>query len=238
MGEAHGSLGLVYTWFELNWAAAERQLERGVEVDPNSALAHADYAHYLTVVGRHEQAIQEVKRAIELDPVSPLMYQNAAFHFYCARRFDEALDYSQRALELNPDFSHAYWVIGLTYLQMGLYDEAIAAFANGDAALIAPLLGHAYGRAGRSAEAKQILRELEKQHKRGLASAGDLALIHLGLGEHEETLRYLEAALDEFSVSYVHGTRAPAYLKADPIYDPVRSDPRFAALLEKVGLEK
>jgi len=238
IGEAHGSLGLVYTWFELDWAAAERQLERGIEVDPNSALAHADYAHFLSVVGRHEQAIREVERAIELDPVSPLMYQNAASHFYFARRFDEALEYSQRALELNSDYSPAHWMAGQIYVQMGLYEEAIAAFANGDAALVVPLLGHAYGQAGRRVEAEQILQELEKQQNRDHVSAGDLALIHLGLGEHEEALRYLEAALDESSVSSVTGTRVPAYLKVDPIWDPIRSDPRFAALLEKIGLEK
>ena len=166
------------------------------------------------------------------------MYENAASHFYYARRFDEALEYTQRALELNSDYSHAHWMAGQIYVQMGLYEEAIAAFANGDAALVAPLLGHAYGQAGRRVEAQQILQELEKQQNRDHVSAGDLALIHLGLGEHEEALRYLEAALDESSVSSVTGTRVPAYLKVDPIWDPIRSDPRFAALLEKIGLGK
>jgi TolB-like protein/Tfp pilus assembly protein PilF len=234
LGEAHGSLGLFYLWFEGDWAAAEHQLKRGIEVDPNSALAHTDYSHYLTAVGRHEQAIREVRRALELDPVSPLIYENAAGASHNARRFDEALDYCQRSLQLNPDFDPTHRMAGKIYLQKGMYDEAISAFVAGHR-MSDPLLGHAYGRAGRSAEAMQILRELEERRKRDLASAADLAVIHLGLGDHAEALRYLEAALDESSST---GTALPAYLKVDPIWDPIRPDPRFTALLERMGLEK
>ena len=119
IGEAHGSLGLVYLWFEYDWPAAERETRRGVEVDPNSALAHQEYGMYLTSTGRHEAAIAEGSIALELDPRTPLVQENACWFFYNARHYDRAIEHCLKAIDLDRDFHSAWGGLGRAYAQKG-----------------------------------------------------------------------------------------------------------------------
>lgn len=234
LAEAHASLAYIKTYYEWDWQGAEQDFRRALELRPSSAEVHHRYSRYLTTVGRHQEAMAELKRAQELDPLSKLLHANLAMILYFARRYDDAIEQLQQTLELDPKFSTAHWGLGLSYQQKGMMKESIAALEK--AREISPRsvnalasLGNAYAASGERAKARAILADLRKQSRQKYVSAYQFALIHAGLGENDEALRWLEQAHDERATLLT-------YAGMDPRFDPLRSDPRFTSLLRRIRL--
>lgn len=235
LSDAHVMLGVYKMNYEWNWSEAERELKRAIELDPNNDGAHSEYGSYLIKMGRVDEAIVLRKRALDLVPPSTFpVIANLGNAYYFARRYDEAIKYHQRALELNPRFSRSHLAIGHAYVQLGKYQQANAeinkaiTLSEGDVKAIATL-GHAYAVAGRHAEARKVLDQLEQLSKRKYVSPYFIAVIYAGLGERNQMFAWLEKAYQE---------RHPymTLIGVEPVFDPVRSDPRFVELVRRVGL--
>jgi len=201
---------------------------------PNDAATYHAYGRFLASMGRIDEARAELNRAQELDPLSLGIQSNVGMVSYFARQYEVALQQLQRVLELDPKFPVPYWGIGMCYEQLRKYPEAVAQFqkgielsgrgANGIASL-----AHAYGLAGQRAEAEKILVELTDRSKTVFVSSYQFAVIYLGLGQNERAIAALEEAYRERSTLL-------GYLKMDPRFDPIRSDPRFHSLLSRIHL--
>jgi len=231
LAEAHLALAHVKltAW---DWATAEREYKRAVELNPNLGEAHRWYSFYLSLMGHHDEAIAEIKRARALDPLSPGVNTNVGFRLYFARRYDEAVDALQKALELDQNYPPAHTILGFTYAAKGSFPEAIAEFQqainSGDASSSTRIyLGAAYAKAGSRDEAQAILNEL--RNTTGYVSPGELAALYAALGEREQAFASLERAYTAHDVQL-------QFLGVDPALDPLRSDPRFQALMRRVGL--
>jgi Predicted integral membrane protein len=234
LAEAHSSLGQVkhYNW---NWTEAERDFKRAIELNPNSANAHNFYASYLMSRGRIDESIALSDRARELDPFSLSISAQRGFLLENARRYAEAIEQLRGVIAMDPGHYQAYWFLGHAYAANRQFDEAVAAAEKAvELSERAPgalgMLGLAYGLDGRKADAIRILNELLQLNRNRYVTPAALVNVYIGLGDKEQTFIWLEKAYQERS-NYV------AYLKVFPILDPIRSDPRFADLIRRVGLE-
>lgn len=190
-------------------------------------MNHQAHAFYLSAAARHQEALSEIERALELDRVSHLVLENAGWHFYMARDFERARDYTERSLALNPEFGWTHRISGLLHFQSGSVDAAITAFETaGIPALAEAYVGFACGVSLRHQRACEVLHDLPRRRAGGSLSACYCALVHVGLGENDQALTSLEAAEAERPAE----TILTAWLKADPIWDPIRDDPRFQDL--------
>jgi TolB-like protein/Flp pilus assembly protein TadD len=234
LAEAHASLAYAKEEYDWDVAGAEREYKRAIELNPNYATAHQWYAVHLAVRGRYAEAIAEIKQAQGLDPLSLVINMNVGWVFYFARQYDEAVEQCRKTLELDPNFPAAHWMLGQAYRQKGVYDEAIAEFqkaldlSGGDPTALAAL-GHGYAVAGKRSEAEKILNELKELSKRRYFPQYFIALIYVGLDNKNQAFESLEKAFAERSANLT-------VLKAEPMFDPLRSDARFQALLQRVGL--
>ena len=233
LGEAHGALALVKMRYEGDWPGAEAAFKRALELDPNSAETHHQYSHYLVVVGRIEEALTESLRALDLDPLSLPYNGHLGWYYYYARSPDQAIAACQKTLELDPNYPPAHQFLGRAYAQKGRYEEAIAAlqkavslFENNPEAVA--YLGHAYAVAGKRKEAQNLIRVLAEMSKKRYVSTFDTAIIHVGLGEKEKAIDGLEKAYGDADKLL--------YIKTSPLFDGLRSEPRFQDLLRRVGL--
>jgi DNA-binding winged helix-turn-helix (wHTH) protein/TolB-like protein len=236
LAEAHASLAHVKTNYEWDWPEAERLWRKAMALEPEYATAHQWFGiHYLAPMGRLEEAIAETRRAQRLDPLSAVYNAFVGASLYFARRYDEAIEECRKTIDLHPDFGVAHWYLGRAYLQKGRQQEALAELReavtlSGDSPLMKSSLGVAYALAGDRAAAKAMLDDLTKLRAESYASALDLADIHAALGDRERAFHWLDQAASERSFHLV-------YLKVWPELDPVRPDPRFKALILRVGLE-
>jgi TolB-like protein/DNA-binding winged helix-turn-helix (wHTH) protein/Tfp pilus assembly protein PilF len=235
LSEAHTSLAFVSLYYDRDWTKTEREFRRGIALNPNYANGHHWYAEYLTLVGRHKQAIAESERARELDPLSTIINTWLGSRYFFARQYDKAIEEYRNALEMDPNFAPARLVLGHAYEQKGMLKEAIAEFERavslgGGSSVYTASLAHAFGMAGRRAEAVRVLEDLKKMAKGRFVSSYDLALAHLGLAENDRALELLSVAVQE---------RSPrvAFLGVEPRFDGLRADPRFKKLLLSVGLK-
>jgi DNA-binding winged helix-turn-helix (wHTH) protein/TolB-like protein/Flp pilus assembly protein TadD len=233
LSDAHVMLGLYKMNYEWNWTEAERELKRAIELDPNNDGAHSEYGSYLIKMGRFDEAIAMRKRARDLaPPVAPII-ANVGFAYYYARQYDEAIKHHQRALDLNPRFFRSQLAIGNAYVQLGKYEEGIAeikkAISFREETRAIATLGHAYAVAGRHAEARKVIDQLEQLSKRKYVPPYFIAVIYAGLGERDKMFAWLESAYQE---------RHPfmTFIGVEPMFDPVRSDPRFIDLVRRIGL--
>ena len=234
LAEAHASLAYVKVYYEWDWQGAEVEFRRALELQPSHADLHHRYSRYLTTLGRHDDALAELRRAQELDPLSRLLQANLGMIHYFARRYDEAIEHLLRTLELDPKFTTAYWGLGLSYQQKGMMKESLLALEKARelsprSVNIAASLGNAYAVSGDRSKARAILDELQRQAKQKYVSAFQMALIHVGLGENDEAIRWLEQAYDERATLLT-------YVGSDPRFDPLREDPRFRALIRRIRL--
>lgn len=235
LAEAHTSLAWVKSWFDLDWFGAEADFNWAIGLNPSYATAHHWYGSLLKAMGRFDEAIQKVERARELDPLSlPINTELASIYRY-ARQYDRAIEYSKRALEIDPNFHWAHDVLGLSYVQKELYDEAVreiqkAVDLSGRSADYLGNLAYAYAAAGNRDEALRILEDLRERSKRSYVPKYQIALLYSALGEKDLALDFLERAFEEQS-SLISN------IKVDPWLDSLRSEPRFIALLEKMGLD-
>jgi tetratricopeptide (TPR) repeat protein len=230
--EARTSLGFALMRYQWDWAGAEREFRRAIELNPGYATAHHWYAVLLTSLGRHQEAYREIMRARDLDPVSPIIAHHVGLHFYCLGDYDQSLDWNRRTLEIDPRFPIAFVNLGRSYLQKGMYEQAIAEMQRamevcGDCPSLLGQLGHAYAAAGRRGEARRILERLKKQ-SRPLYLSYPIAEIYLGLGDEDQALTRLEQAHKERSAWMI-------YIRVEPKWDPLRRDPRFQDLLRRMN---
>jgi TolB-like protein/Tfp pilus assembly protein PilF len=236
LAEAHASLAHVKANYEWDWAEAERLFRKAITLAPEYATAHQWYgAHYLTPTGRLEEAIAETRRARQLDPLSAVFNAFVGATLYLARRHDEAIEECRKTIDLHPDFGVGHWYLGRAYLQKGRLPEALAELQkavtlSGGSPLMKGTLGVGYARAGDRAAAERTLDELEKLRAESYASALDLAEIHVALGDREHAFRWLDQAAAERAFHLI-------YLKVWPELDSLRPDPRFKALILRLGLE-
>ena len=234
LAEAHASLGMTRMSYEWDWAGAEREFQRAIELDPNYATAHHWYGICLSATGRSEQAIASLKRARQLDPLSLIINADMGLELYFARRYDEAIEQVRKTLEMDPDFVAGHRHLGMAYEQKAMYTEAIAEFQKAlDVSRGNPFalgsLGHAYAVSGNRGKARQALSDLRELSKRRYVSPFDTAVIYTGLGDKERALEWLEKASDDRSLQMI-------FLKVDPRFDRLHADSRFAGLLRRMGL--
>jgi len=233
LAEAHvplGAAGFAYDW---DWAGAEKELRRAIELNPSYATAHNFYAQCLMFMGRHNEALAEIKRAQDLDPVSPIHNTVRGMVFFFARRYDEAIAECQRALELNAGFYPAHLFLAEAYEQERLHDKAISEYRKAIAlqegsTRAAAGLARGYAAAGRRTEALKIISDLRQLSKQRYVSAYGITQTYIALGDFDHAWAWLEKAFEERSFQLI-------WLKVDPTIDPLRSDPRFQDLLRRVN---
>lgn len=232
--EAHTALAHTLLYYDWDWAGAEREFKRALELNPSYATARQWYAEYLWVRGRPEEALAQVQLALERDPSSQLVTHFAlGRHYYLSREYGQAITRFREWIEMDPGFFLGHFDVGLAYAQAGQMQEAIAAFQramelSGRSPLCLAGLGYAYARAGRAAEARQVLAELETLSKRRYVSALYPAAIYVALGDKDRAFDWLERAVDERSTYVVQ-------INVEPVFDLLRSDPRFRALLRRMN---
>ena len=231
--EAHLSLACALGG-AFDWRNAQIEFDRAIELNPNLAWAYEIYAWFLGGLGRLDEAIATDKKAIELDPLNSFFQAALAYYLYHARRYDDAIDQIRKTLELDPTSTLARHLLGCCLLWKGDTADAIEEFQRSKIVVTGAwyqgLLGYAFAISGDRAKAKQILGELEEMAKRQYVNSSAFAAIYLGLGETEK-------ALDSLDKCYENQESACWLLKVDPIYDTIRTEPRFQTMLKKVGLE-
>jgi TolB-like protein/Flp pilus assembly protein TadD len=234
LAEGHASLSFSLIWYEWDWVGGEREAKRAIALNPNSAYSHFALAQVLSDLGRHDEAIVEGARAVELDPVFFLFSAIDGMFLHHARRDDEAIVRLERTLQLDPTFWITHLILGKVYIQQRKYPEAIAAFvkardlSHGNSEAIASI-GYAAALAGDNAKARAVLDELKGLSVQHYIPPFNVAMVYTGLGDQNEALSWLEKACEERDVRVT-------ILKVDPRWDSLRSNPRFIAILKRIGL--
>ena len=237
LAEAHVSLAQVKWRYEFDVESAEREYLRAIELDPNYATAHHWYAYDLMCWARHEEAIREIRKAHELDPLSLVINRNVGQVLYRARRFDEAIVALQRTLEMNPSFGYIHFHLGSIYLQNQKYAEALEELeaekniARGWRTHIEAWIGITYAEMGDREKAQEILEELIRRSEQMYVAPTLIAVLYFSLGDDDQGFQMLEEAYKVYD-NWVR------LLKVEPIFDRVRSDPRFKEMLKKRGFKE
>jgi adenylate cyclase len=233
LAEARNALGKILICNDLDLSGAAREFQRAIELQPNNATAHQWYGNGpLDALSRFDQAIAETKRAVELDPLSPIINNDHANPFYYARRYDEAVAQLKKAIDLDPAFFYSRQNLGLVLQAKGDLAGAIAEFEKarqltGDP-LYVVLLAVAKTKMGDKNIAQQAFAELDKANRDRQGLAYDRALLYLGIGNKEEALRWLEQSYADRDGANL------SWINVEPMLDPLRGEPRFEALVQKV----
>jgi tetratricopeptide (TPR) repeat protein len=233
LAEPHASLGMVYFYYEWNWSSAEHEFQRAVELNPNYVLAHSWYALNLGAMGRYDEALSHVRRAQELDSLSLEINTVVGRIYYFCRHYERSIDAYRKVIDLDPHYARAHTRLGMTLAAGGALEDAIHEFEESQRLspcdpYVAGLLGYAHALSGSTRKARKLLEELSDPARR-YVPASSVALIWIGLRKPDQALEWLAKAYQGRSTDMV-------YLKSEPLLDPVRSDPRFAALLLQMGL--
>src|SRR5438270_2299922 len=232
LAEAHTSLAYIRLNYDWDWAGAEREFKRAIELDPNYANAHHWYSHYLMAMSRPEESLAESKRALELDQLDLVMNIHLGWHYIYAHQYDLAIAQFRKTLEMDPNYGLTHWYLGQAYALKGMYAEAETELLKAKYLLqqnvaVEADIGYAYAASGKGGEAKKVIDELKQSSKQRYISSYYLALIHTGLGEKDLAFEWLENGYKERSDLLI-------YLKVDPRLDSLRSDARFAELVRRV----
>lgn len=231
LAEAHTTAGANYLLYHLDWVNAERELKRAIELDPNFEFAYDVYATLLQAMGRLDEGIRMAERGARVAPLSVLLTADLGISYYQARRFDEAITQIQKAVELGPNDYTARVALGYAYEARGRHDEAIeecqkAIAIGGKTSTALSLLGYTYARSGKQAEAQKVLIELNAMSKQGYVSSYDLAILYTGLNDKERAFEQLNKAYEDRAGFII-------MLRVEPLFDSLRSDPRFAELVSR-----
>jgi tetratricopeptide (TPR) repeat protein len=236
LAEAYVSLGYAALVYDRNYTEAEKNFKRAIDLRPGYATAHQYYAYYLTAMGNVSEAVTERKLAVSLDPRSPLLHTALGEAFYQARQFQDSLGPNQDALAIDPRYAVAIINLGRAFEQMRMYPRAlqayqsILAFAPDDPALLA-LVAHLDAVSGQRAAARKIISQLRQMSNTRYVPSLYVAMVYTGLGDKNQAFAWFDRAYAE-RCDYL------VYLPTDPMADPLRNDPRFSALLERLGLKQ
>lgn len=238
--EAHGSLALAKLHYDWDFAGADQEFRRALELNPSDADIRHDYAHYLNLMamGRMVESAEQSKLAVELDPVDDGLTDCLCWHSFAAHQYDESIQMARSLLARVPDDMWEWAILGWDYEQKGMYGQAIASFnkavelTSKNAPFLTSFflagLGHAYAVAGKRSDAEMVLQDLRERARHSYVSPFDIALIYTAMGEKDTALTWLTKAVSERSTWLV-------YSKWEPRLDPLRSDSRFQDLLRRVG---
>ena len=233
LAEAHTTLGMAIWSYQFDSAQANKEFQRAIELNPNYATGHQQYGNIiLAALGRFDEAIAEGKRAIELDPLSLIINVDLGTTYFFARRYDEAIAQQRKSLEMDPGFYFAHSNLGQALASKREFVDAISEYqkarALNDDPFMLALLGNAYARSGNRTEALKILDQLKALSKQRYVNAYSFVILNVGLDDKEEALRWLEQSYQDRAGSDV------GWLRVDSLLDPLRGDPRFEALAEKI----
>ena len=232
---AHNALAAVHILYDWDWPGAEAECRRALQLSPGSPVARVHMADFMSIQGRHDEAVAEFRRALALDPVSRVYLGHFGLILYRARRYDEAIEQCQKALDVDPNYANALWFLALSLESKGQLAESIAILqkaldvSGGDLHYRA-LLGRAYALAGERGIAVAAAQELEALAKKIYVSPFDVALVYLGLGEKTLGFQWLEEAYSQRVFRLIELTM--------PMFDDIRSDPRWEDLVARIGLLK
>jgi len=233
LAEAHSALGLTLALYDWDFAASAREFESAIEFNPNYATAHQWFGNsVLLITGDFDRAIAEGKRAVQLDPLSLVIIGDLGGDYLMARRYDEAIAEFQKALAMDARFYNARWQLGEALQLKGQLPEAIEEYKKTineeENPRMLALLANAYASTGQRDEALKLLAQLDQVATRRYVGAYNYALMHVGLGEKDKAIDDLERAYRERSDPHI------VNIKFDPMLDPLRGDPRFEALVQKI----
>jgi len=234
LGEAHAPQAAVLWLHDWQWPEAEMEFKRSLALNPAHPTASHWYAEYLMTMGRQAEAIARMKNSLELDPLSLIISVAIGWAFYMARQYSDAIEQLQRTIEMDPNYPVTYWILGLLLRKMGRYELAIAESEkgvrlSGGSPLMNAALAQTLATARAREKALQILDDLTKLATQKYVTPYFFAGIHIGLGEEDHAMEYLEKSYEEHSHWLM-------YLHMDPSMDGLRSNPRFQDLLRRVGL--
>jgi eukaryotic-like serine/threonine-protein kinase len=234
LGEAHAALAAVLWLHEWQWNQARAEFQRSLALNPSYPTANHWFAEYVMTMGRQSEAIEKMKASQELDPLSLIISVAIGWANYMARRYDDAIEQLRRTVELEPHYPVTYWILGVLLRKMGQLEQAIAegekgVKLSGGSPLMSAALAQTLATAGERSKAIQISDDLANLAKQKYVSPYFFAGIHIGLGEHDRAMEFLEQSYNELSHWLL-------YLQIDPGMDPLRSNPRFQDLLGRIGL--
>jgi serine/threonine protein kinase/Tfp pilus assembly protein PilF len=232
LAEAHASLAYAKANHDWDWSGGEREFQRAIALNPDYAMAHMWYGWILSNTGRLDESIAEAKRALELDSISLEINWFLGVAYYFARQYDRAIEQLRKTLELDANFYLPHIFLGWAYVQKSMYKEGIAelekAVAISSSNMSLTCLGYGYAAAGKRPEAQKVVDQLDELSKYRYVPPFHRAIICVGLGEKDKAFEWLEKAYeDRFIIA----------IKVNPIFDPLRSDPRFADLLRRMNLQ-
>jgi TolB-like protein/Tfp pilus assembly protein PilF len=234
LAESHLALALVRTWVDWDWVEAEREFRRAIELRPGYATARVAYGFLLAALHRPDEGIASVRQAVSLDPLSSLYGADLGALLLLARRYDDSIAQVRRTLEIEPDMTRAWLILGRAYQAAGRYREALDAFRRaeslpGQAGRKLAWLGHFYAVTGERDEAEAILARADSLAGKDFIQPTDRAALALALGDRERALDLIKRAERDHSID-------PVPLQLDERLDPLRSDPRYRQVVERMGL--
>jgi tetratricopeptide (TPR) repeat protein len=231
--EAHRALADILFNYDWDWPAAETEYKRAIDLNPNYAEAYHQYAWPLAMSGRTSEALSELKHSQQLDPLSLFIATDINVPFYVARQYDLSIEQSRKVIEMEPNFYLAHFTLAMALAQKHDYSTAISEFQKARSLSDVPWnyagLGYVYAASGRPQEALQLIADMKAKAKQRYVSSYAIAIVYAGLGDRDKVFEWLEKAYDERSPGLT-------WLKAEPMLDSIRSDPRYADLLRRIGL--
>jgi tetratricopeptide (TPR) repeat protein len=235
LAEAQTSLATVRFNYDWDWAGAASGFQRAIELNPSYATAYQRYSLYLMAMGRTKESLAQMNRARELDPLSISVNFSLGWRLYMAGQYDQAIQQLQNTLDMDPNFALPRMVLGQAYEQKNAYPQALAELQKAvgishDSPQMLGALGHAYGASGNRSEAEKVLAKLMEQSKKQYVSPFYVAIVYVGLAENDKAVDWLEKA-------YSDRSNAIVFSKVDPQLHPLRSTPRFQALLHRLALQ-
>src|SRR5438094_99349 len=233
LAEAHTTLALAIWYYDFDFSQANREFQRAIELNPNYATGHQQYGNNtLSALGRFDDAIAEGKRSVELDPLSLVINADLGMNYHYARRYDEAIAQLRKTLEMDPGYYYAHVDLGQVFAAKRAFDEAISEYqkarALNDDPFVLGLLGHAYASSGNKSEALKILELLKEVSRQRYVSMYSFAIVYLALGDKQEALRWLEQCYQDRAGADI------GWIRVDSLVDPLRGDPRFEGIAEKI----
>jgi len=234
LAAAHAAQAYTNFMWQGDWSAAEKQFRRALELDDNYVLAHQWYGLYLAAQGRTDEAVHQMQYAKRLDPLSPAALSGLAYTYYFARNYEQAIEHARTALQLNPNSIPAHGVLGWSYLEQKNYPLAIeelrtAAKLSGDVPIYLCALARAHAQAGDVATAKKVMEPVRAIQAQAGGAGTALAAVYVSLGDQDRALHWLEITAP--------GDIQANWLRVDPAFDTLRDNPRFVAVVNRIGIK-